>query len=62
MSPRVRSKGSEGEQQRIIDFGHPECHPPFADNSVKTSKYTLFSFFPIVSVSLSLLKRLNSGF
>ena len=39
-----------GERERIIDFGHPETNPPFADNSVKTSKYTLLSFFPYVSI------------
>lgn len=38
--------GEEDQEQRIIDFGHPELHPPFADNSIKTSKYTLISFFP----------------
>ena len=36
--------------QRIIDLGRSECNPPFADNSIKTSRFTLLSFFPLVSV------------
>jgi hypothetical protein len=44
-----KSKSSEGDNQRTIDFGRPETHPPFADNSVTTSKYSLLSFFPLVS-------------
>mmetsp|Transcript_23007 Transcript_23007/g.49788 ORF Transcript_23007/g.49788 Transcript_23007/m.49788 type:complete len:1706 (-) Transcript_23007:99-5216(-) len=47
MGLRNKDKGAGGEEeQRIIDFGHPEVQPPFADNSIKTSKYTLLSFFP----------------
>ncbi|KAL7542063.1 hypothetical protein ACHAXR_012198 [Thalassiosira sp. AJA248-18] len=46
MGLRKKDKGAGGEQQRVIDFGHPECNPPFADNSVKTSKYSLLSFLP----------------
>jgi len=44
-----RKKKNLPQEERIIDFGHPETNPPFADNSVKTSKYTLLSFFPYVS-------------
>ena len=54
------SGGSTGMDQRIIeadnrhlrhiDLGRPECDPPFADNSIKTSRFTLLSFFPRVSV------------
>ncbi|KAL9181105.1 hypothetical protein ACHAXT_009910 [Thalassiosira profunda] len=48
MGLKKKDKGAAGgEAQRIIDFGHPELHPPFADNSVKTSKYSLLSFFPM---------------
>lgn len=43
--------------QRIIDLGRSECNPPFADNSTKTSRFTLLSFFPLVSV----LYLLSSG-
>ena len=49
MGLKKRDKGAGGEEKRIIDFGHPETNPPFADNSVRTSKYTLLSFFPVVS-------------
>jgi len=49
-----RDKGS-GEAERVIDFGRPEHHPPFADNSVTTSKYSLLSFFPLVSFAGSVL-------
>lgn len=49
MGLKNRDKKIGGEDQRIIDFGHREIHPPFADNSVKTSKYSLLSFFPLVS-------------
>ena len=45
----LHKKDVEGEESRIIDFGRQERHPPFADNSVKTSKYSLLSFFPLVS-------------
>lgn len=45
----LHKKDVEGEESRIIDFGRQERHPPFADNSVKTSKYSLISFFPLVS-------------
>lgn len=38
--------------QRIIDLGRSECNPPFADNSIKTSRFTLLSFFPLVSAYL----------
>ena len=48
LKKRKRDKEA-GEEQRIIDFGKPENDPPFADNSVKTSKYSLLSFFPMVS-------------
>ena len=44
-----RKKKNLPQEERIIDFGHPETNPPFADNSVKTSKYTLLSFFAYVS-------------
>eukprot|EP00584_Thalassiosira_punctigera_P026201 CAMPEP_0172579250 /NCGR_PEP_ID=MMETSP1067-20121228/139149_1 /TAXON_ID=265564 ORGANISM="Thalassiosira punctigera, Strain Tpunct2005C2" /NCGR_SAMPLE_ID=MMETSP1067 /ASSEMBLY_ACC=CAM_ASM_000444 /LENGTH=1732 /DNA_ID=CAMNT_0013371961 /DNA_START=42 /DNA_END=5240 /DNA_ORIENTATION=- len=37
----------EEERQRIVDFGHPERDAPFADNSVKTSRYTFLSFLPL---------------
>lgn len=46
----LHKKDVEGEESRIIDFGRQERHPPFADNSVKTSKYSLLSFFPLVSM------------
>ncbi|KAL3797547.1 hypothetical protein HJC23_009911 [Cyclotella cryptica] len=42
---RDMDKGED--DQRVIDFGRPEQHPPFADNSVTTSKYTILSFFPL---------------
>lgn len=48
--PRRKTTKGDGDDQRIIDFGRPERHPPFADNSVTTSKYSLLSFFPLVSV------------
>jgi len=48
MGLKKKDKGS-GEEQRIVDFGHPEYDPPFADNSVKTSRYTLLSFFPLAT-------------
>lgn len=47
-----RKKKNLPQEERIIDFGHPETNPPFADNSVKTSKYTLLSFLPYVSFVL----------
>jgi hypothetical protein len=40
----------EADIRRHIDLGRPECDPPFADNSIKTSRFTLLSFFPLVSV------------
>lgn len=47
-------EGDKGEDdQRVIDFGRPEHHPPFADNSVTTSKYTILSFFPLVSFQIT---------
>ncbi len=49
---RTSTAELETTEQRIIDFGHAELHPPFADNSVSTSKYTLLSFLPMVSVRL----------
>lgn len=47
MAPKKRDRGSGVEEQRIIDLGRPECYPPFADNSIKTSRFTLLSFFPL---------------
>jgi len=44
---RTSTAELETIEQRIIDFGHSELNPPFADNSVSTSKYTLLSFFPL---------------
>ncbi|KAL7465170.1 hypothetical protein ACHAXS_005504 [Conticribra weissflogii] len=44
---RTSTAELETTEQRIIDFGHAELHPPFADNSVSTSKYTLLSFLPM---------------
>lgn len=61
MTLRKASKG-EGDDQRIIDFGRPEHHPPFADNSVTTSKYSLLSFFPLVSLITALLAFLSRYF
>lgn len=49
----LHKKDVEGEESRIIDFGRQERHPPFADNSVKTSKYSLLSFLPLVSTAPS---------
>lgn len=49
MGLKKKDKKNAPGEERIIDFGHPETNPPFADNSVKTSKYTLLSFFPYVS-------------
>ncbi|KAL3807091.1 hypothetical protein ACHAXA_002117 [Cyclostephanos tholiformis] len=46
-APGKRIPGTGAEEQRIIDLGRPECHPPFADNSIKTSRFTLLSFFPL---------------
>lgn len=46
----TRSGVSTVMDQRIIDLGRSECNPPFADNSIKTSRFTLLSFFPLVSV------------
>jgi hypothetical protein len=43
--------------QRIIDLGRSECDPPFADNSIKTSRFTLLSFFPLVSVLIYYRQR-----
>ena len=60
MAPRRRNPGTGAEDQRIIDVGHPECHPPFADTSIKTSRFTLLSFFPLVRVPLSFLVRRTS--
>ncbi len=51
----LHKKDVEGEESRIIDFGRQERHPPFADNSVKTSKYSLISFFPLVSIPRPLI-------
>ena len=45
----LHKKDADAEESRTIDFGRAEHHPPFADNSVTTSKYTVFSFFPLVS-------------
>ena len=59
MGPKKKDAG--GDDQRVIDFGHPERNPPFADNSVKTSKYTWFSFFPLVSESWQPMAALGSG-
>lgn len=53
MAPKKSKPGSGPEEQRIIDLGHPECNPPFADNSIKTSRFTLLSFFPLVRVAFS---------
>ena len=50
MGLKNKDKAGEGGEQRVIDFGHPERNPPFSDNSVKTSRYTILSFFPYVSV------------
>ncbi len=47
----LHKKDVEGEESRIIDFGRQERHVPFSDNSVKTSKYSLISFFPLVSTT-----------
>ncbi|KAL3785561.1 hypothetical protein ACHAW5_011309 [Stephanodiscus triporus] len=47
MAPRKRNPGAGVEEQRIIDLGQPECNPPFADNSITTSRFTLLSFFPL---------------
>lgn len=52
MGLKKKDHKGEGEEQRVIDFGHSERNPPFADNSVKTSKYTWLSFFPYVSLLL----------
>ena len=54
MGLKKKNHKGEGEEQRVIDFGHSERNPPFADNSVKTSKYTWLSFFPYVSLLLLL--------
>jgi len=43
----LRKKDNEGEESRTVDFGRQERNPPFADNSVKTSKYSWISFFPL---------------
>ena len=51
----LHKKDADAEESRTIDFGRAEHHPPFADNSVTTSKYTVLSFFPLVS-RLILLK------
>jgi hypothetical protein len=50
MARKKRDKSYAGDdgQQRVIDLGRPECYPPFADNSIKTSRFTLLSFFPLV--------------
>ena len=53
MAPKKSKPGSGPEEQRIVDLGHPECNPPFADNSIKTSRFTLLSFFPLVRVACS---------
>jgi len=53
MAPRKRNPGAGVEEQRIIDLGHPECNPPFADNSITTSRFTLLSFLPLVRVAFS---------
>ena len=46
---QMMSDSTGAERQRYIDFGHPEHQAPFAkDNSVKTSRYTIFSFLPLV--------------
>lgn len=44
----IRSGVTTVMDQRIIDLGRSECNPPFADNSIKTSRFTLLSFFPLV--------------
>ena len=47
---RSSTTDMDAADQRLIDFGRPEMYPPFADNSVSSSKYTWYSFFPMVSV------------
>ena len=64
--PKLRNMGlrkeGQAEEQRILDFGHPECDPPFADNSVTTSRYSLLSFLPVVStISLCVQNGTNRG-
>ena len=49
----VTADHRDEQEQRIIDLGHPECNPPFADNSIKTSRFTLLSFFPLVRLAFS---------
>jgi hypothetical protein len=60
MAPKKRNPGV-GAEQRIIDLGHPECNPPFADNSIKTSRFTLLSFFPLVREAYSVAFTVVTG-
>ena len=60
MAPKKRNPGV-GAEQRIIDLGRPECNPPFADNSIKTSRFTLLSFFPLVREAYSVSFTVVTG-